>query len=150
MYSLPVQTPLGLLILQGSDQGLVSAHFDRSGQEFSSPLLEEAARQIQQWFARERTSFALPLDMRGTKFQQAVWRQLQAIPWGQTRSYGEIAAFLGKPGAARAVGGACGANPLVLIIPCHRVLAGDGRLGGFSSGLERKQQLLSFEGIKWK
>jgi len=113
----------------------------------SSQILEETARQIQDWLEGRRAVFDLPLDIQGTEFQRAVWRQLRAIPRGQYRTYGEIADILGKPGAARAVGGACGANPLLLIIPCHRVLAADGRLGGFSSGLDLKRKLLDLEGI---
>lgn len=88
----------------------------------------------------------IPIDWNGaTHFQKKVWRALQRIPWGQTRSYGEIARAIGKPRAARAVGAACGANPLLLLVPCHRVVAGSGSLGGFSAGLALKKQLLALE-----
>lgn len=83
----------------------------------------------------------------GTEFQQAVWRELAKIPTGQTRSYGEIAQRIGRPQAVRAVGGACGANPIPVLIPCHRVLAASGKIGGFSGGLERKRELLDREGV---
>lgn len=151
MFIRQVQTPLGLLTLRASSTGLVMADFTtqtESGE--SSPLLEDAARQVEEWFAGRRTDLKLALDIRGTDFQRAVWQQLQAIPRGRYRTYGDIAKALGKPGAARAVGQACGANPVILFIPCHRVLAGNGRLGGFSSGLDRKRQLLKLEGIEWK
>jgi O-6-methylguanine DNA methyltransferase len=89
-----------------------------------------------------------PLDVtRGTEFQQRVWRALQKIPLGQTRSYGEIATLIGKPNAVRAVGGACGANPIPLLIPCHRVLAANQKIGGFSGGLPWKKMLLAREGV---
>ncbi len=90
----------------------------------------------------------LALAPRGTSFQQSVWAQLRAIPAGSTRSYGEIAAAVGKPGAARAVGGAVGRNPISLIVPCHRVIASDGSIGGFASGLDRKRWLLAHEGVE--
>jgi len=113
----------------------------------SSALLDRAAAQLGEYFLGQRRSFDLPLAPEGTAFQQRVWRALSAIPFGKTRSYGELARELGS--AARAVGGACGANPIPIIIPCHRVLAAKGRLGGFSggNGLSSKQQLLALEGV---
>ena len=89
-----------------------------------------------------------PLDLTGTDFQKSVWRALQKIASGQTKSYGEIARAIGRPKAVRAVGGACGANPVPVLIPCHRVLAADGKLGGFSGGLNWKRVLLAREGVK--
>ena len=91
---------------------------------------------------------ALPLAPRGTRFQQRVWEQLRAIPAGSTKSYGAIARAIGQPRAARAVGGAVGSNPISLIVPCHRVIAGDGSIGGFASGLDRKRWLLAHEGVE--
>ena len=88
-----------------------------------------------------------PLDPAGTAFQQSVWRELRRIPLGQTRSYGEIAKRIGKPKAVRAVGGACGANPIPVLVPCHRVLAANKKIGGFSGGLDRKRALLAREGV---
>lgn len=143
MYAKQVMTPLGPLFLRATEKGLSEAYFGEGEERESSPLLEEAARQVSQWFTGERREFDLVLDLRGTEFQRSVWKQLQAIPRGQQRSYGQIAIAIGKPGAARAVGSACGANPIILIIPCHRVLAADGSLGGFSAGLDLKRRLLA-------
>ncbi|HBS92542.1 MAG TPA: methylated-DNA--[protein]-cysteine methyltransferase [Firmicutes bacterium] len=143
MYAKQVMTPLGPLFLRATEKGLSEAYFGEGEERESSPLLEEAARQVSQWFSGERREFDLALDLRGTEFQRSVWKQLQAIPRGQQRSYGQIANTIGKPGAARAVGSACGANPIILIIPCHRVLAADGSLGGFSAGLDLKRRLLA-------
>ncbi len=143
MYAKQVMTPLGPLFLRATEKGLSEAYFGEGEERESSPLLEEAARQVSQWFSGERREFDLALDLRGTEFQRSVWKQLQAIPRGQQRSYGQIANAIGKPGAARAVGSACGANPIILIIPCHRVLAADGSLGGFSAGLDLKRRLLA-------
>jgi methylated-DNA-[protein]-cysteine S-methyltransferase len=143
MYAKQVMTPLGPLFLRATEKGLSEVYFGEGEERESSPLLEEAARQLSQWFSGERREFDLALDLRGTEFQRSVWKQLQAIPRGQQRSYGQIANTIGKPGAARAVGSACGANPIILIIPCHRVLAADGSLGGFSAGLDLKRRLLA-------
>src|ERR1700688_3149557 len=102
-------------------------------------------RQLREYFAGKRTEFSLPLAPEGTAFQRSVWRQLQAIPYGETISYGELARRVGNPKASRAVGSANGANPLPIVIPCHRVIAGDGTLGGFGGGLPTKQTLLALE-----
>lgn len=131
------------MVLKATEKGLCQAYFGKSPQEKSSPLLEEAAHQLGQWFSGERKEFDLALDLSGTEFQRAVWEQLRAIPRGQHMSYGQVAEAIGKPGAARAVGAACGKNPIILIIPCHRVLAADGNLGGFSAGLDLKVRLLA-------
>ena len=88
----------------------------------------------------------LPLDLRGTSFQQAVWAELRRIPAGETRSYAELAAAVGQPGAVRAVGSANGANPVAVLVPCHRVIRSDGTLGGYAGGLDRKRELLAVEG----
>lgn len=150
MHCLTVNTPLGPLTIRANEHRLTYASFGcPEADAHSSPLLAEAARQIEEWFAGTRDTFELPLNLQGTEFQKAVWRQLMAIPRGQFSTYGRIAEVLGNPGASRAVGGACGANPLILIIPCHRVLAKGGKLGGFSGGLELKKQLLKLEGITW-
>ena len=100
------------------------------------------------WFADPANEPDLPLAPRGTPFQQRVWERLREIPSGSTTSYGEIALEIGRPGAARAVGGAVGRNPLSLIVPCHRVVAADGSIGGFASGLDRKRWLLAHEGVE--
>ena len=110
-----------------------------------TPLLEEAEEQLNEYFCHLRTEFDLPIAPAGTPFQQEVWAALEEIPYGETRTYGEIAAALGKPEAARAVGAACGKNPLWVVVPCHRVVSGDGSLGGYHYGEEVKQALLELE-----
>jgi len=119
--------------------------------DFAVPTVHEwhtlTTRAVHTALAGKTPTQLPPLDLaRGTAFQQSVWRELQTIAAGQTRSYGEVAAALGRPKASRAVGGACGANPLPLLIPCHRVLAAAGGLGGFSGGLQWKRRLLQAEG----
>ena len=106
----------------------------------------ETAHQLTEYFEGARTDFDLVLDVRGTAFQIAVWRSLLTIPYGQTRTYGEIAGAVGRPGGARAVGQALGQNPLPIVLPCHRVLARDG-MGGFGGGLPTKMRLLAIEGV---
>ncbi|MGM9526585.1 MAG: methylated-DNA--[protein]-cysteine S-methyltransferase, partial [Peptococcaceae bacterium] len=110
-------------------------------------LLLEARRQLEEYFAGIRAGFSLPLAPQGTDFQKAVWRQLEAIPYGETRTYGQIAAALGKPKASRAVGGANHNNPIAIVIPCHRVIGADGSLTGYSGGLDLKEKLLHLEGV---
>jgi methylated-DNA-[protein]-cysteine S-methyltransferase len=111
----------------------------------ANPHVKAAVTQLGEYFAGERRKFDVPLDASGTPFQQKVWKAARVIPFGQTRSYWWIAVRLGDPHAMRAVGGALGANPLPLFIPCHRVLRSDGALGGFSAGLEWKRLLLDHE-----
>jgi methylated-DNA-[protein]-cysteine S-methyltransferase len=106
----------------------------------------EVRRQLGEYFAGERREFDLPLAPQGTPFERAVWAELAKIPFGETRSYGEIARTLGRPGAARAVGRANGANPLPIVVPCHRVIGADGSLTGFGGGLDVKSRLLELEG----
>ncbi len=138
-----VTTPLGPVTIVADRHSVTGLWFGRCNQSDQSPLLEEAGKQLHQWFAGQRTEFNLPINPRGTPFQLRVWGQLLKIPRGETRSYGQVAAALGSPGAARAVGRACGANPLAIIIPCHRVVGAGGGLTGFTGGLELKQQLLA-------
>ncbi len=110
-------------------------------------LLDAALTQLREYFSGSRRAFDLPLDLRGTPFQNAVWDKLVRIPYGATTTYGEIARSIGKPQAARAVGAANGANPLSIIIPCHRVLGANGSLTGYGGGLEMKAALLRLEGV---
>ncbi|HYF91763.1 MAG TPA: methylated-DNA--[protein]-cysteine S-methyltransferase [Symbiobacteriaceae bacterium] len=112
----------------------------------AGPGLEPVARQLAAYFDRTLTEFDLPLDMRGTPFQREVWQALTTIPFGQTRSYGQIAAQIARPKAVRAVGAANGANPVPVIVPCHRVIGSNGTLTGYAGGLELKQRLLELEG----
>ena len=115
-------------------------------QSSAEPLILEACVQFDEYFAGKRREFDLPLSPRGgTPFQQTVWKQLQEIPYGRTISYSQLAQAVGNPKACRAVGSANGKNPISIIIPCHRVIAADGSLGGYASGLEIKKQLLDLE-----
>jgi methylated-DNA-[protein]-cysteine S-methyltransferase len=113
--------------------------------EKETPLIKEAAKQLGEYFGYKRKSFDLPIAPRGTEFQIKVWNALLDIPYGETRSYGEIAAITGNPKASRAVGMANNRNSIVIIIPCHRVIGADGSLTGFGGGLELKRQLLELE-----
>ena len=144
-----IQSPIGSLTLVEEDGALVQLSFDGytvlESEEVDSPLLREAERQLASYFAGQLQVFSLPLCTRGTPFQEKVWCALQKIPYGETRTYGELAAMIGQPTAARAVGGANHRNPLAIIIPCHRVVAAHGGLGGYGGGLDKKQWLLALE-----
>lgn len=109
------------------------------------PLLLKTAEQLRSYFAGELREFSLPLDPQGTEFQLRVWRQLETIPYGSTRSYSEIARAVGSPKAVRAVGAANGANPISIVVPCHRVIGSSGKLVGYGGGLPVKQRLLALE-----
>jgi methylated-DNA-[protein]-cysteine S-methyltransferase len=109
------------------------------------PMLHRTREQVQEYFRGERKDFELPLALEGTAFQRQVWERLRHIPFGRTIGYGDLAAAVGRPGAARAVGGAVGRNPIPLVVPCHRVIGHDGSLVGFASGLDRKRFLLELE-----
>jgi len=110
-----------------------------------TPLIKNAAKQLHEYFSKKRKVFDLPLDLRGTDFQISVWKALQNIPYGKTCSYGELAAITGNPKASRAVGMANNRNPIVIIVPCHRVIGQDSSLTGYGGGLELKRQLLELE-----
>lgn len=141
-------SPLGPLCLTQEGDSLVSLQFcDVFPPEGSCPtsLLAQAQRQLEEYFAGQRTAFDLPLRPQGTAFQRSVWQALQAIPYGETRTYGQIAAAVGRPKASRAVGGACHCNPIGIIIPCHRVVGASGSLTGYAGGLDRKAALLALE-----
>jgi len=112
------------------------------------PLLQEALAQLEAYFAGELREFDLPLTPEGTPFQRKVWEALRDIPWGETRSYSELAAAIGRPTASRAVGAANGKNPLPIVIPCHRVIGSTGKLTGFGGGLDVKAGLLRLEGYE--
>jgi methylated-DNA-[protein]-cysteine S-methyltransferase len=146
-------SPLGDLLLTSDGGALTGLHMDpsrhpprRDGSWVSSEEpFQEVRRQLDEYFAGRRTHFDLELAPRGTPFQRRVWSALQEIPYGETRSYLDIARRLGSPKAVRAVGGANGRNPIAVVIPCHRVIAADGTLGGYGGGLERKRILLDLE-----
>lgn len=155
-FELTIATRLGPVRILADDQGLTQivlpgdgARKSQGSQETGSdhPLLVEAARQISAYLAGQGTVFALPLAPRGTPFQRRVWGIIARIPRGRTMTYGAIARELGGVGKARAVGAAAGANPLPLIIPCHRVIGTDGSLTGFAGGLALKEELLRLEQV---
>lgn len=151
-----MQSPVGALTLVATERGLAAVlwEHERAGrvrvgldhEDARHPVLLEAERQLGEYFAGRRTTFALALDPQGTAFQQAVWNALRTIPFGETRSYAEIARQIGRPAAVRAVGAANGRNPLSIVTPCHRVIGTDGRLTGFAGGLDTKAYLLRLEG----
>jgi len=154
-----VQSPLGALELAGDDTEVWSLAIIRNGHlpleglpEEPSPLLLRAAGQLHEYFAGDRVSFDVPVRLRtGTEFQQSVWRGLAGIPFGEHLSYGQLGRSIGKSGAGRAIGGAVGANPAPILVGCHRVLASNGRITGFSAGegIPTKQWLLRHEGIEY-
>lgn len=162
-----MESAIGPLFLAASGRGLVALEFDvrLPGQQSIRPnprhlreekkgfTFEDSARvmfpyvnEINEYFARKRREFSFPLDLRGTEFQLACWRALLAIPYGETRSYADIARAVGKPNAFRAVGMANNRNPMAIVVPCHRVIASDGGLCGYGGGLEVKRKLLELEG----
>ena len=160
MHTCDYESPLGKMLLAASDDGLVGAWFygqryfarglegaeknAERGASFDSPVLLSARRWLDAYFAGERPAVAdLPLAPRGTEFQCRVWSALLAIPYGETRTYGELAAELGS--SPRAVGTAVGRNPISVIVPCHRVVGADGSLTGYAGGLDRKRALLALE-----
>jgi methylated-DNA-[protein]-cysteine S-methyltransferase len=148
-------SPLGPMTLAATDKGLAGVWFD--GQKHmpatrdwldqpEHPVLQQAQRELTQYFAGQRQTFGLPLDLHhGTVFQQQVWKGLLDIPAGQTISYGTLGARIGRAAAVRAVGAAIGRNPISIIVPCHRVLGANGSLTGYAGGLERKTALLQLE-----
>ncbi len=156
-----LESPIGRLRLAVTPGGVVCIALPRSGgagfrgwlkrmlpdaeRVDQLPTLDVACRELQEYFAGQRRRFTVPLDLRGTAFQLSVWRAITEIPYGETRSYGELARRVKHPNAYRAVGAANGANPVPVIVPCHRVIASDGKLGGYGGGLETKRRLLAFE-----
>jgi methylated-DNA-[protein]-cysteine S-methyltransferase len=148
-----IDSPLGPLALVSDGEFLIGLDIGtRVPQPSSDAVIELATRQLDEYFAGKRTTFDLPLKAQGTAFQQSIWSALQDIPYGHTTSYGELGSAVGKPGSARAVGGAVGANPLPIVIPCHRVLASDRRITGYSGGegIPTKEKLLGLENISYR
>ena len=152
-------SPVGPLLIAGDEAAVHVIRFPQrgraakpeSGWTESTPrgAVAEAVQQLREYFAGKRTKFDLPLAPAGTPFQCSVWRRLEEIPYGETISYGELARRVGNAKASRAVGSANGKNPLPIVIPCHRVIAGDGSLGGFGGGLPMKTALLALEGVRF-
>jgi methylated-DNA-[protein]-cysteine S-methyltransferase len=148
-----VKSPIGDLVVSGNDEFVTELLLDVPGRQVTAsgdrrhatgPVLD-AARQLDEYFAKKRTTFDLPLSVTGTEFQERVWLTLAEIPYGETISYAELARWVGRPQAFRAVGQANGANPIPVILPCHRVIAADGTIGGYGGGLAAKRVLLALE-----
>ncbi len=156
-----VQSPMGLIKIIADEKAITEsffcgnsdealrAHFRSNPEQTGNAVTHEAAKQLSDYFAGTRKAFDLPLAPKGTKFQKKVWDELLAIPFGSVKTYGEMASQLDQPKAYRAVGNANGKNPIGIIIPCHRVIAAKGKLGGYSGGLEYKEFLLTLEGIPY-
>lgn len=155
-----VATPIGKISVAADEKGLVSVDFlsaksrlsDLSDSAIAKKIVENACQQLDEYFAGERKSFDIPLNLIGTKFQRQVWQQIQNTQFGKTTSYGAIAKAIRNPAASRAVGGAVGANPIPIIIACHRVMGSTGELTGYSggSGIPTKKKLLELEGINYR
>jgi methylated-DNA-[protein]-cysteine S-methyltransferase len=153
-----IGSPVGPLTLVASRQGLAAilwkddnprrVRLSNVVEDAINPILLETERQLGEYFAGQRNVFTVKLDFAGTDFQRRVWEALLTIPYGETRSYGEIARQIGSPAAVRAVGAANGRNPISIIAPCHRVVGSTGKLTGFAGGLQTKARLLAFEGHK--
>ena len=152
------ETPIGRLLLAGDLDGLRFLLFDQENSrnrhdvpkpdwEQNDAHFRETTKQLKAYFAGDLKQFELPLAGHGTDFQMRVWKALQEVPYGETATYGEIAKAIGSPTASRAVGMANGRNPISIIVPCHRIIGTSGKLVGYGGGLERKQTLLSIEGI---
>ncbi|HET8674090.1 MAG TPA: methylated-DNA--[protein]-cysteine S-methyltransferase [Thermoleophilaceae bacterium] len=143
-----IESPIGELLLFGGEHSLQGLYMDRrpldSWKRADEPFADARA-QLGEYFAGQRSEFDIELDLRGSTFQRAVWDALLEIPYGETRSYGEIAKRIGRPDRARAVGSANGSNPVSIVVPCHRVIGADGSLTGYGGGLERKRWLLEHE-----
>jgi methylated-DNA-[protein]-cysteine S-methyltransferase len=153
-----IESPVGKLKLVASDKGLVAILWENDSprrvrlnepvENKEHPVLVATERQLDEYFAGKRKAFSIALDMRGTRFQKDVWEALLAIPFGETRSYGQLAKQLGNPRASRAVGAANGRNPVSIIVPCHRVIGSSGKLTGFAGGLGTKAHLLGLEKVR--
>jgi methylated-DNA-[protein]-cysteine S-methyltransferase len=153
-----VASPVGRLTLVATDNGLAAilwendrphrVRLNMTAEDNTHPVLVETERQLEEYFAGERKKFTVKLDFAGTAFQRKVWNALLTIPFGETRTYGQIATQIGNPAAGRAVGAANGRNPISIIAPCHRVIGSTGKLTGFAGGLDVKAHLLALEGMK--
>jgi methylated-DNA-[protein]-cysteine S-methyltransferase len=137
-----MRTPLGEVIINSTGKRVFLIYFAVNSEPDSN---SDAKTQLSEYFAGQRINFDLQVQPEGTLFQKQVWEEMQKIPFGETATYADIAKRVGRPEAWRAVANACGANPIVIIIPCHRVVGSHGKLGGYSGGIERKQWLLQHE-----
>lgn len=147
---LTIDTPIGLLEITATDESIVGVkpvdHEENvAGDAVANDLVQKCRVELEEYFAGKRKNFDLPLAGEGTDFQKQVWEQLQRIPYGETRTYGEIAKIMGRPKASRAIGMANHNNPILILVPCHRVIGADGSLTGYVAGIEAKKYLLEFE-----
>ncbi len=145
-----IETPIGGIAIQGSKTGVSAIQFSAAPPMEKQPdtppvFLQDCARQLEEYFAKKRTAFDLPLDLQGTDFQKKVWSELLKIPYGKTVSYLDIALAIGDKNATRAVGMANNKNPIAIVVPCHRVIGKNGSMVGYASGVNRKKQLLDLE-----
>ena len=149
-------SPLGLLTVLASDNGVHAIAFESDQTEqaktnlpraVNHPIIDTAVEQLAMYFDGKLKIFDLPLNLRGTDFQKRVWKLLLEIPFGETRTYGDIALALGNTGASQAVGAANGKNPVAIVVPCHRVIGASGHLTGYAGGMEKKKFLLTHEGV---
>ena len=147
IFQYSYETKLGSVTFVEEDGTLlaITTHHSYEGKRVETPLIKEAYRQLSEYLIGERKSFDLPFNPRGTKFQRQVWKALFDIPYGETRSYKQIAEAIGNPKAVRAVGMANNRNPLLIVIPCHRVIGANGKLVGYAAGIEMKEYLLKLE-----
>lgn len=145
------KSPLGMICIEEKEGSIAGLYFVKSIDEketTENETIEEAKRQLEEYFSGRRREFTLPVRLEGTDFQVKVWRALQTIPYGETRSYGDIAKQIGNPKAARAIGNANNKNHILLLVPCHRVIGADGSLVGFGAGLDVKKYLLELEKVR--
>ena len=147
IFQYSYETKLGSVTFVEEDGTLlaITTHHSYEGKRVETPLIKEAYRQLSEYLIGERKSFDLPFNPRGTEFQRQVWKALFDIPYGETRSYKQIAEAIGNPKAVRAVGMANNRNPLLIVIPCHRVIGANGKLVGYAAGIEMKEYLLKLE-----
>lgn len=146
LSKLTIKAPIGLLEITATDEAIVGVKLANHGENVEgNDLAQKCKTELEEYFAGKRKNFDLPLAGEGTDFQKQVWEQLQRIPYGQTRTYGEIAKMMGKPKASRAIGMANHNNPILILVPCHRVIGADGSLTGYAAGIEAKKYLLEFE-----
>ena len=153
LTSLAIDTPIGPLTIFASDTAVTRLDFAAGNSISASPqsmaVADQAASELGQYFAGQRTSFDVAVALLGTDFQKSVWREIERVRFGETKTYAELAGAIGNPKAARAVGGAVGANPVPIIVPCHRIMGAAGKLTGYSggAGIPTKIQLLKLEGL---
>lgn len=163
IYRSEFNSPIGIISIFAGNRGIIRLSWNKELEDLTgekwfkgtmdikwdseNEISQEARSQLERYFNKQLTRFDVPLHLTGTIFQQAVWKQLQKIPFGRTWSYQQLASAVGKPAAVRAVGNANGRNPIPVIIPCHRVIQKDGKIGGYSGGIEIKDWLLEHEGV---